>query len=126
MAKSRVSANFTGSKYRVDLNVDVYIWNEDGIYFAYAPALDLTGYDKTEEKAKKSFSQALDLTLSYMHNKDTIFNELERLGWTVNRKKKRVNAPNIQEMINDNEEFKNILSKPDYRKERRGVQLSLA
>lgn len=126
MAKSRYTGNFTGSKYRIDVNLDVYIWNEDGVYFAYAPALDLTGYDATEEKAKSSFSKVLDSTLKYMHNKETIFNELERLGWTVNRKKKRVNAPNIQELINDNEEFKNLLNKPDYKKERQGVQLSLA
>lgn len=125
MAKARYSTNYSGSKYRIDVNVDVYIWNEDGVFFTYAPALDLTGYDTTEEKAKKSFSYVLDSTLKYMHNKDTIFNELERLGWTVNRKKKRVNAPNLQELINDNEEFKNLLNKPDYKKERQEVKLSL-
>ncbi len=126
MAKSRYSGNYTGNKYRIDVNLDVYIWNEDGVYFAYAPALDLTGYDTTEQKAKQSFTLFLNETLKYMHNKDTIFNELERLGWTVNRKKKRVNAPDIQELIDDNEEFKNVLNKPDYKKERQGVQLSLA
>lgn len=125
MAKSRFSANYLGSKYRIDVNLDVYIWNEDGVYFAYAPALDLTGYDTTEDKAKESFSKFLDDMLSYMHNKDTIFNELERLGWTVNRKKKRVNAPGLEELISDNEEFKNVLNRPDYKKVRQGVQLSL-
>ena len=126
MAKSRVSANYVGSKYRIDVNLDVYFWSEDDVYFAYAPALDLTGYDTTEEDAKKSFAKILDETLKYMHNKDTIFNELERLGWTVNRKKKRVNAPDLQELIDDNEEFKNLLNKPHYKKIRQGVQLSLA
>lgn len=126
MAKSRYSGKFAGKKYKIEVDLDVYIWSENGIYFAYAPALDLTGYDTTEEKAKASFSNVLDTTLHYMHNKDTIFNELERLGWTVNRKKRRVNAPDLQELMNDNEEFKNLLNKPDYKKERKEVQLSLA
>lgn len=126
MSKSRIAANFKGGKYSINLNVDVYIWKEDGVYFVYAPALDLTGYDKTESRAKESFTKILDETIKYMHNKDTIFNELERLGWAVNRKKKRVNAPNIQELIEDNESFKDLLNKPYYKKESQGVQLSLA
>ncbi len=126
MAKARYSANFKGSKYQIDVNLDVYIWNEDGIHFVYAPALDLTGYDKTEAKAKGSFSIMLDETLKYMTNKDTLFNELERLGWTVNRKKRRVNAPELQELMQDNEEFKNLLNNHDYKKVRQELQLSLA
>jgi hypothetical protein len=126
MPKSRYSANYKGSKYNIDINVDVYIWEEDNIHFVYAPALDLTGYDKSEKKAKESFTHVLNETIKYMHNKDSIFNELERLGWAVNRKKKRVSAPNIQELMEDNESFKDLLNKPDYRKERQGVQLSLA
>lgn len=126
MSKSRYSANYKGSKYSIDINVDVYIWEEDNVHFVYAPALDLTGYDKSEKKAKESFTLVLNETIKYMHNKDSIFNELERLGWAVNRKKKRVSAPNIQELMEDNESFKDLLNKPDYRKERQGVQLSLA
>ena len=91
-----------------------------------APALDLTGYDKTEEEAKKSFSQSLDMALKYMHNKDTLFNELERLGWTVNRKKKRVNAPNLEEMMSDNDQIKEILNKTGVKKESKDVHLAFA
>ena len=125
MSKSRYSANYKGSKYNIDVALDVYIWKEDGIHFVYAPALDLTGYDKTEVKAKDSFSKMLEEMIKYMHNKDTIFNELERLGWSVNRKKKRINAPNIQELIQDNDAFADLLNKSDYRKERQDVQLQL-
>jgi hypothetical protein len=126
MSKSRYAANYKGIKYNIDLDVDVYIWEEDNVHFVYSPALDLTGYDETEAKAKEAFAHVLNNTLKYMNNKDSIFNELERLGWTVNRKKKRVSAPNIQELMDDNQSFKDLLNKPDYRKERQGVKLSLA
>lgn len=64
------------------------MWEEEGIHFVFAPALDLTGYGNSEEEAKRSFEVTLAEFLQYTNNKQTFYDELEHLGWSVNRKKK--------------------------------------
>ncbi|CAN5915363.1 hypothetical protein BH11BAC7_BH11BAC7_34810 [soil metagenome] len=126
MAKAQFKGSYKGNNFQILVDVNLLIWEEDGTHFVFAPALDLTGYDNTEEGAVKSFEHMLDTTLKYMEHKDSLFDELERLGWTVNRKKKRVNAPNISELMEDNAEFKNLYNRADVRRESREVKLALA
>lgn len=126
MAKAHFQGTFSSGKYEVSVGLSLYIWEEDNFTFVYSPALDVTGYGENEIEAKKSFEITLGEFVSYTHNKNTIFDELERLGWTVNRKKKRVHAPNIEELKSDNETFKDLLKKTNVRSENRDVQLAFA
>ncbi|MFZ5552973.1 MAG: hypothetical protein ACOZCO_07645 [Bacteroidota bacterium] len=126
MAKERFSGKFKGKKYTVDVNLTVLTWKDKDIYYVYAPALDLTGYDKSLNAAKDSFTETLNQTLNYMQNKGTIFDELERLGWTVNRKKKRVVAPNHEEILSDNKHYRDLVKKAGVRKSKRDIELTLA
>lgn len=124
MAKANFQGTFSNGKYEVSVGLSLYIWEEDNFTFVYSPVLDVTGYGENEIEAKKSFEITLSEFVSYTHNKNTIFDELERLGWTVNRKKKRVHAPNIDELRSDNETFKDLLKKSNVRSESREVQLA--
>ena len=125
MAKMHFQGEFSGSKFKVNVGLTLYFWEEDSFSFVYSPALDITGYGKNEDSAKKSFEYTLEEFIKYTHNKKTFFDELERLGWTVNRKKKRINAPNIDELISDNKTFKDLLTKSNIRKESREVVLAI-
>ena len=126
MAKAQFNGTFKQGNFKINIQLSLYIWEEDQFTFVYSPALDLTGYGESEESAKSSFELTLKEFVSYTHNKNTIFDELERLGWTVNRKKKRIHAPNLEELISDNSGFKHILKKANLRSEKRDVQLALA
>jgi len=112
MSKKKVVASFPlkGGEI-VSVGLNVLLWEEDGIHYAFSPALDINGYAKSEQAAKQSFEVMLQEFLEYAHNKSTLFKELERLGWTVNKKKKRVKAPNHQELLADNEDYREIANR---------------
>src|SRR5690606_12685103 len=103
MDKKRANAKYSDGKKNVELEVSIFLWEEDFIFYVYAPALDLTGYGLSREEARQSFETVLEEFLVYTHNKKTIFKELENLGWAVNKKKKRVISPDFEDMLAENE-----------------------
>lgn len=126
MSKKRVIASKAlKDGERVTLGMNVLLWKEAGIHYAFSPSLDITGYGKTEVEARRSFEVMLDEFLEYTHNKGTIFKELERLGWTVNKKKKRVKAPEHHELLADNEDYREIVNRPGLKNVQREVALAL-
>ncbi|MBI2257349.1 MAG: hypothetical protein HYU67_00435 [Flavobacteriia bacterium] len=126
MAKAHFQGTFNRGKYLINIGLSLYLWEEDNITFVYSPALDITGYGMDEKEAKHSFEITLKEFVDYTHNKNTIFDELENLGWTVNRKKKRIHAPDIEELKIDNDTFRNILKRGNVRQENKNIELALA
>ena len=97
---------------KVDLQV--LIFEEDNIHYAYMPSFDLMGYGDTEENAKESLTVVLDEFLRYTLNKNTLFIEMQRLGWKIRSKQKPMYAPQMSEMINMNEQLKDIVNSKQY------------
>ncbi|HMN04270.1 MAG TPA: hypothetical protein PKD45_00970 [Flavobacteriales bacterium] len=124
MSKKQVTASYRVGKERIELGVTVLVWEEDGLFYAMSPALDITGYGKTEQEAKDSFEVMLDEFVVYTHRKKTIFQELENLGWMVNRKKKRVVPPDILDLIQENEAVRDVVNR-DFKKYDRTLELAL-
>lgn len=117
---------YKGGKYALEVQLQLFSWEEDGLFFVFSPAMDLTGYGKTQEEADSSFSITMGETLKYMENKSTIFDELERLGWMVNRKRKRVQAPDLETLLSDNDEFAILSKKPGVRVTDKSMELTLS
>jgi hypothetical protein len=105
----------------IDPGLTLLAFQEDKIHFVYSPAFDLTGYGRTEEEASNSFRIALDEFLRYTVNKNTLYNELERLGWNV--KKKITKAPSIEDLAASNKYLAEILKEKDYKKIQETVKL---
>ncbi|MEO5991344.1 MAG: hypothetical protein ABIP68_06875 [Ferruginibacter sp.] len=102
-----------GSK-SVKVDLQVLFFEEDNIQFVYMPSFDLTGYGNTKEEAKESLTVVLDEFLRYTLNKNTLFLEMERLGWKVKSKSKPMFAPQMSELINSNEQLKDIINSKEY------------
>ncbi|MGB3342498.1 MAG: hypothetical protein WBA61_01165 [Aequorivita sp.] len=126
MDKKRANAKYSDGKKNVELEVSIFLWEEDAIFYVYAPALDLTGYGLSREEARQSFETVLEEFLVYTHNKKTIFKELENLGWAVNKKKKRVISPDFEDMLAENEHFKHLYKSKDLERDSSNVHLELA
>lgn len=92
------TSQYTDGHKWVKVKLSLIEFEEDGLHFIYSPALDLTGYGKTEEEAKTSYNLAMEEFLKYTSNKETLLKELQRLGWTVNTKK-NLAAPSLSSMI---------------------------
>ena len=104
--------NFGGNT--IKLEVPLVYFQEDGINYAYIPAFDLTGYGKTEEEALNSIGIILDEFLRYTLSKNTLLLELRRLGWKIRSKKKPMIAPVMSDLINTNEQLREIINHKQY------------
>ncbi len=126
MDKKQANARYSDGKKNVELNVSIFLWEEDSIFYVYAPALDLTGYGLSKEEARESFETVLHEFIVYTHNKKTIFKELENLGWAVNKRKKRIISPDFEDMLSENEHFKHLYKSKDLTRDTSNVNLELA
>lgn len=118
-------AKYSKEKKNVELNVSIFLWEEDSIFYVYSPALDLTGYGLSKEEARESFETVLHEFIVYTHNKKTIFKELEKLGWAVTKKRKRVVSPDFEDMLSENEHFKHLYKSKDLERDSSNVNLEL-
>lgn len=108
MNKKYVNAKYSDGGNIVELNLSIFLWEDESIFYVYSPALDITGYGLSKEEARESFETVLQEFVIYTHNKKTIFTELENLGWAVNKKKKRLISPDFEDMLIDNEHFNQL------------------
>ena len=111
-------ANLSGGKKFgnnfITVSLQALFFEEEGIHYAYMPSFDLTGYGNTEEEAKESLTIVLDEFLRYTLNKNTLFIEMQRLGWKIKSKKKPMYAPQMSDLINTNDQFKDIVNSKQY------------
>jgi hypothetical protein len=103
---------FGAKSVKVDLQV--LFFEEESIQYAYMPSFDLTGYGNTEEEAKESLTIVLDEFLRYTLNKNTLFVEMQRLGWKIKSKSKPMYAPQMSDLINTNVQLKDIVNSKQY------------
>ena len=78
------------------------------------PSFDLTGYGNTALEAYESLRVVLDEFLRYTLNKNTLFIEMQRLGWKIKSKTKPIYAPQMSDMINTNDLLKDIINSKQY------------
>lgn len=121
----RFKALYERGNHRVTVQLSILAWEQDNVYFLYSPALDLTGYGTNLTEAKKSFETTLQEFVQYTLNKKTVYKELERLGWTVNERKKRFHPPTTEQLLEDNETFRELQSRPGVRTTSRILELAL-
>jgi hypothetical protein len=125
MGNVRFEGKFQNGRSETMVNLTLFIWEEDKLHYVFSPALDLYGYGKDDAEAKASFEFNLLEFVNYTENKKTIFDELERLGWTTNRKKNRIKAPEITDLMIDNVDLRALISNPNVRQENTYVELAL-
>ena len=97
----------------IKISVSVYLFKEGDTYIAYCPSLDLSGYDTTEETAKKDFEYILKDWLKTQAENNTLKKDLEFHGWRMGNN--TANEPGIIDLLGETTTSK-LLSLPDYRK----------
>ena len=96
-------------------------FEENNVFFVYSPALDLTGYGCNEDEAKKSFAQTLKMYFDYTTSKNTLFEDLEKHGWII-EKKKKLKSPDFHSLFKRNKQFKRIVNKRNFSKFKEKIQ----
>lgn len=81
-------ANQTLRKNKVsfDVQVDVVVFEENGAFVAYCPALELSSYGDTQDEAKTAFDGAMNIFIKETHERGTLEKYLLKLGWQLQQK----------------------------------------
>lgn len=107
----------TNNGENIRVTLDVYVFTDDGVYIAYAPSLDLSGYGESEKGALDSFSVVIEEYITYGMEKRTLIKDLRAHGWKVRSiKQRKFSAPSFNTLIQNNDMFRDILTTKDYRK----------
>jgi predicted RNase H-like HicB family nuclease len=98
----------------IGINLQLYIFRENGVHIIYCPALDLSAAGKTEAEVKTEFAEVLRLHIEYCVNRNTFVDDLLKHGWVLTKTK--AIAPGVERMLNENNMLKDIILNKDYRK----------
>ena len=71
------------SDSKINLTVDLVFVKEDNYFVAYCPALELSAYADTLEKAKIAFDEEIKIFLKETHNRGTLEKYLLKNGWRL-------------------------------------------
>ena len=120
----KVSGEWSDDKHLLKISLNVFLFTEDNIHYAYIPAFDILGYGNNENEAKKSVEISLSEFFKYTLSKKTFVIELKRLGWKIEKAKKNYRAPSISEQMNLNEQLRDIIDNKQYRTSKFDVPIS--
>ena len=94
-------------KHGITVQLDVFLLeDEDKIYVAFCPALNLSSYGNTLNDAKKAFDEVVSIFVEETTKKGTLEKVLLKLGWTLKALPKPIFEPPklstqfMQQMVN--------------------------
>ena len=93
----------------IGVEVSVFLYKEDKIYYALCPALDIIGYGNTEKEAKESFQIMIKEIITDAVRRGTLFAMLQAYGWD------RTQPPKTTDLINRYEGLADIINGKAYR-----------
>lgn len=130
MANYQYRASVRDGKATFKYDMPVFSFMDDDTFIVYAPALDLSGYGKTEKEAKISFNEVFRAFVNYTSNKNTLFKELKRLGWKVGKQTKlstkpiTLQAPSLQDMLFRDEYLVEVFQTREFHKYNQRISLT--
>ena len=74
------------SDHSIIVSLEVALFQEDEMWVAYCPALEVSSYGENQEDARKAFDEAMQIFLSETIRKGTLERYLLRLGWQLQQK----------------------------------------
>jgi hypothetical protein len=124
MKSLNIESGLSNKKRGITVNVPVLSFKEDNAHIIYCPALDLSGSGNTLSEARESFVTVVTEYLDYTTHKGTLWTDLKKLGWTIQKnKKKPATPPPMSELLESNDEFSRIFDNYSYKKFDTGVSL---
>jgi len=108
------------------MELSLISYKDDEAYYSYCPSLELTGYGNNENEARQSFNIVLEEYIRYTTENQTLIEDLEEHGWKIAGNGKKITPPKISELLQTNNELKNIFNKYNFNKYSIPVQMQLA
>jgi len=116
----KIMGRISHEKGFIKVEVPVVFFEDDGIYYAHIPPLDITGYGNNEKEARHSLTVMVDEFINYTTENNTLNSELERLGWV---KQPEIHYPPISDLIPKNDQLKDAIDNKTPRIERIDIEM---
>ncbi|GAA6528276.1 hypothetical protein LPYR103PRE_02490 [Segatella asaccharophila] len=97
---------------KVSIKVSVFIFKDGKSWVVYCPSLDLSGYDITEEGAKKDFDWILQDWLNTQTSNKTLDEDLKKHGWTADQSK--WSEPDFKELLEKDHLMDSVMEKSHF------------
>lgn len=125
MSKTELAfeATWRGMNQNIEVNLPIILFQENAIYIAYCPALEISGYGNSDSEAKESFETVLGEFLLYVTNKNTLIPVLKELGWKVKSNRPLI-PPSLDQLTAENQNVKNIFDNYNYQIIDKSISLS--
>ena|SRR5215469_2598851 len=108
---------------KIEVRLDMIDFQENGIFFTYAPALDLSGYGRSQDEAHRSFDIVLQEYISFTTSQKTLTEDLVRHGWYITDQ--HINPPSLTWLLENNEQAKEVYNSHDFSKSTKPVRVPL-
>jgi hypothetical protein len=109
--------SWQNSNNKILVKLSLIFFEEDDNKVVFCPALDLSGYGKTEQAAIESFKTTVDEYFHYTSNKKSLYSDLEAHGWTIPKhKKQQITPPEMSTLLVSNIEFSRVFNHFPFRK----------
>jgi hypothetical protein len=123
-SKGVIQAEWKSGNRKIDMSLPLIIFQEDDVYIAYCPALDLTGSGNTEQQAIESFNIVIGEYFLYTTRKNTLADDLKQHGWIIRKNRSRqMRPPDLSRLLETNKDFSEIFNKHQFRKIDQRVQV---
>jgi len=125
--KGSIRGEWVSGPRHINVNLPMIVFEEDGCNIVFCPALDVSGYGKSEDEAMHSFTHCLGEFFQYTTNKRTFHNELIRMGWKIkNTKIQKMIPPPMSKLLETNDNFSRIFNDHSFRKIDRSVEMPVS
>ena len=108
---------------KIEVQLDMIDFMDNGLYYTYAPALDIVGYGKSQNEAHESFQIVLDEYIAHTLSEKTLAADLRRHGWKISDQ--RPNPPSLTWLLENNEQVKAVYDSHDFSKSTKPVKVPL-
>jgi len=95
----------------------IFFKDEDGVFLAYCPSLNLIGCGDTELEAKASFDIVFEEYINYTTENNTLIEDLSKMGWEIKGNNKKIVPPDIFKSLQKDKDFSRVFNKCDFKKQ---------
>jgi len=122
--EGRISGKYVTGRKKIECNLPVILFQEENNFITYCPALDLSGYGATEAESNKSFEIVLGEYFRYTVNKNSLAEDLKKMGWIIRKNLKRNPIPpSMSKLLETNEDFTRIFNNHEFKKTNRTIDI---
>lgn len=81
MKQVRVKGHIDSEKDAIDFSLDIYLFKDEGLIYAYCPSLNIMGYANNQKEAKEEMDYLLQEYFDFTLKKGTLSVDLSEHGW---------------------------------------------